>query len=226
MSADAATATALSPAAAGRQYTLAKIGSFVGLVPAGIWTAFHLWHQLAAFNGPDAWARSVTEFPNRDGELVGLGLLLLFIVWHIVWGFRRMRLGKPNGYQYLGNARWWLQRITALGLFFFIGAHVWLAKLEPLVETGRPETFQDLAAHMAHHAPTLFVYILGVAAVAYHLGNGLWNFCFSFGIVTSQRGLAWTTRVALLVVAVLLVIGWLAVYALWHAGQPFPAPLD
>ncbi|MHB1845762.1 MAG: succinate dehydrogenase/fumarate reductase transmembrane subunit [Deltaproteobacteria bacterium] len=215
-----------SPVAQGRRYTVAKIGSFVGLVPLGLWTAVHLWSQLAAFNGAAAWSRSVTEFPNRSGELVGLTLLLFFIVWHAIWGFQRMGASKPNGYAHLGNARWWLQRLSAIGLFFFIGAHVWLAKLHPLLETGQPESFADMAAHMAHHAPTLVVYILGVAALAYHLGNGLSNFCFSFGLVTSQRGLAWSARVAFLVVLGLLAVGWLAIYALWQAGQPLPIPLD
>jgi succinate dehydrogenase / fumarate reductase cytochrome b subunit len=137
-----------------------------------------------------------------------------------------MAAAKPNASPYFGNLRWWLQRITAIGLFFFIIAHLYLAKFQPLIATGHAETFESMAAHMGHHPPTLFVYIFGIAAIAYHLGNGLWNFSFSFGLLTSQRGLKWGAWVSALAVVALLIIGWLAVFALWQAGQPFPAPLD
>ncbi|MHB8420975.1 MAG: succinate dehydrogenase/fumarate reductase transmembrane subunit [Myxococcales bacterium] len=225
MSADAAAQT-LPPAAASRSYLLGKLGSFIGLVPLGAWATVHLWNNLAAFGGPVRWSNNVTRHPNRVGELLGLSALILFILWHTVWGLSRVAKAKPNGQPYLGNWRWWLQRVSALGLLLFLGAHLYLAKIEPLLKTGRPETFQDLAAHMAHNPPTLIVYILGIAAIAYHLGNGLWNFSFSFGLITSQRGLKWGTWVAALVVIALLIVGWLAVFALWQAGQPFPTPAD
>ncbi|HUB08826.1 MAG TPA: succinate dehydrogenase [Myxococcales bacterium] len=226
MSATAAAQPLASPAAAGRSYLFSKLGSFIGLVPLGVWTTIHLWNNLAAFAGARAWNENVTHHPNRIGELFGLSALVLFILWHTVWGLSRMKASSPNGQPYLGNWRWWLQRISAVGLLLFLGAHLYLAKLEPLMKTGRPETFEDIAAHMAHHAPTLIVYILGIAAIAYHLGNGLWNFSFSFGLITSQRGLKWGTWAAALVVIALLIIGWLAVFALWQAGQPFPVPAD
>lgn len=226
MSANAAAPSLATPAVAGRRFAFAKLGSFIGLIPLGVWTAVHLWSNLAAFDGATRWSENVTHHANRLGELFGLSALVLFILWHTLWGLRRMRAGKPNAQPYFGNLRWWLQRLSALGLLGFLGAHVYLAKLEPLLETGRPEPFQDLAAHMAHNPPTLIVYILGIAAIAYHLGNGLWNFSFSFGLLTSQRGLKWGTWVAALVVVALLIVGWLAVFALWQAGQPFPVPAD
>ena len=216
----------VAPAVASRRYLRAKLGSFIGLFPLGIWTFAHLWSNLAAFDGARHWQNAVTIHSNRTGELLGFSALVLFILWHTVWGLSRMFEAKPNGLPELGNVRWWLQRLSALGLLGFLGAHIWLAKLQPLLTTGRPESFHDLAAHMAHHLPTLTVYILGIAAVAYHLGNGLWNFTFSFGLVTSQRGLARMSWVAGVAVVALLLVGWLAVFALWQAGQPFPTPLD
>ncbi len=225
MSAEA-TSLPAAPAVMGRAHLRAAIGSFVGLVPLGIWTTVHLWNNLAAFGGARQWERSVTFHQNPLTDYAGFWALAIFIVWHAFWGIRRTKRGQPNGYPYLGNARWWLQRITAIGLLLFLGAHIWLAKLHPRLVTQQAESFNDLAAHMAHHAPTLIVYLLGIAAIAYHLGNGLWNFAFGFGIVTSQRGMKCATWVTGLVVVALLAVGWLAVFALWHAGQPLPAPAD
>jgi succinate dehydrogenase / fumarate reductase, cytochrome b subunit len=226
LSANAAVQPIASPVAAGRSHLFSKLGSFIGLVPLGLWTTVHLWNNLAAFAGARAWSESVTHHTNPATDKLGLTALLLFILWHTVWGLGRMKASSPNAQPYLGNWRWWLQRLSALGLLAFLGAHLYLAKLEPLMRTGQPETFADIAAHMAHNPPTLIVYILGIAAIAYHLGNGLWNFSFSFGLITSQRGLKWGTWVAALVVIALLIIGWLAVFALWQGGQPFPTPAD
>ena len=226
MSATTANSTLVAPAVAGRRFVIAKLGSFIGLVPLGVWTANHLWNNLAAFSGGAEWSESVTHHANPIGDYMGLAALIIFILWHAVWGIQRIAASKGNTHPYYGNLRWWLQRISAIGLFFFIAAHLYLAKFQPLIATGHPETFQSMAAHMAHHLPTLGVYILGIAAIAFHLGNGLWNFSFSFGLLTSQRGLKWGAWVSALVVVALLIVGWLAVFALWKAGQPFPAPVD
>jgi succinate dehydrogenase / fumarate reductase cytochrome b subunit len=216
------TLSPVPPAVAGRRAIASRLGSFIGLVPIGIWTVSHLWDNLAAFDGAVAWQGAVTHHQNRTGELLGLGVLLAFILWHTLWGIRRLFIAQPNAAPYLGNWRYILQRLSALGVLGFLAAHVWLAKLHPLIETGRPETFHDLAWHMAHHLPTTAVYVLGVLGVAFHLGNGLWNFGFSFGLMTSQRGLAWGTRVAVVFALLLLVVGWAVVYAFWRAGGAMP----
>jgi succinate dehydrogenase / fumarate reductase cytochrome b subunit len=71
---------------------------------------------------------------------------------------------------------------------------------------------------MAHHTPTLVVYILGVLAVAYHLANGLQTFAMGQGLVASSGALRRLDWVVYLVFALLLAMGWGSVYALWQAG--------
>jgi hypothetical protein len=39
-----------------------------------------------------------------------------------------------------------------------------------------------------HNIPVMaLVYILGIAACTFHFANGLWGFCFSWGITISRR---------------------------------------
>ena len=71
---------------------------------------------------------------------------------------------------------------------------------------------------MHFHTPTLVVYLLGTLAVSYHLADGVQTFCMGWGIVASRRGVQRLEGVALGLFALLLVMCWGAVYALWAAG--------
>ena len=127
---------------------------------------------------------------------------------------------QPNvvKYKFFGNLKYTLQRLSAIGVLLFLGAHIWLAMLHPRITTGRPEPFADIAREMHHHAPTLAVYLLGTLGVAYHLANGLQSFTMGWGIVTSQRALRKLDAAAVLLFAILLAMCWGVIYALWDAG--------
>ena len=116
-----------------------------------------------------------------------------------------------------------MQRLSAIGLLFFLGAHLYLAWFEPRFIHGRPEPFAEISREMHFHGPTLWVYILGVLAIAYHLANGLWSFLsMGWGLTVSKSGIAWMERVSLLLFVALLAIGWAAIYALYAGGANYP----
>ena len=69
---------------------------------------------------------------------------------------------------------------------------------------------------MAHHTPTLVVYILGILAVSYHLANGVPT--FAMGVVASAGALKRLDWVVYLAFILLLAMGWGSVFALWRAG--------
>ncbi|HEX8792869.1 MAG TPA: hypothetical protein VF765_18110 [Polyangiaceae bacterium] len=189
-----------------------------------MWTVIHLWNNLSAFRGADAWAAAVTEYPHPIAEAVTGVVVLLPLAIHTVWGIGRLATSRPNNlrYRWYANLKYLLQRLAAVGLLLFLGAHLWLALLQPRIEGGHAETFADLAQHMHFHTPTLVVYVLGVLATAYHLANGAQTFCMSWGIVSTQRALRRLEIWALALFALLLLMGWSAVYALWAAGAAAP----
>ena len=41
-----------------------RLGSFLAVVPLTIWTIDHLWNNLAAFKGAEAWQSQVTEYSH------------------------------------------------------------------------------------------------------------------------------------------------------------------
>lgn len=215
-----APSTSISPAAARSSFLRARLASFLAVFPLSVWTFFHLWHALAGFQGPEAWQRAMTEYASPVAEALTGIVVLLPLAIHTVWGIGRLATSRPNNVRHpsYSNLKYLLQRLAAVGVLFFLGAHLWLAMIQPRLVEGHAETFADLAEHMHFHGPTLATYVLGILGVAYHLANGLQTFCMGWGVVSSRRGLRRLEGAALAVFVLFLVMGWGAAYALWAAG--------
>jgi succinate dehydrogenase / fumarate reductase cytochrome b subunit len=214
-----------------------RLGSVLAIAPLGVWVTWHLWENLYAWRGDGAWSERVVntavtaEGRAYTGNPVSSALVSLVVfaplLIHTVWGLRRLAMAKPNGYQFFGNAKYVLQRLSALGLLGFLGAHVYLARISPALHsaTGH-ESFEDLAAHMRHHPPTLVVYILGVVGTTFHLANGLYTASFIHGLAASPRAQQRMQVFSILFFVVLTAIGLGAVAGLFEAGAAFVPPVD
>jgi succinate dehydrogenase / fumarate reductase cytochrome b subunit len=211
-----------SAARARASFFRARLASALGIFPLGVWTVLHLWNNLSAFQGKEAWESAVTEYPHPFAQAIAGVLVLLPIAIHTVWGLGRIASSRPNNvrYGYYANLKYLLQRLSALGLLLFLGAHLWRALLHPRLVDGHAEAFVDIAQEMHVNRPTLVVYVLGTLAVAYHLADGAQSFCMGWGIVSTQRGLRRLEGAALTLFVLLLVMSWGAIYALYAAGAP------
>lgn len=204
------------------------MSSLFGFLPLGVWTVNHLWDNLAAFRGADAWQKAATEYDSPIAHVLTLVVVLVPLLAHTVWGMGRVFSSRPNlrTYSYFENVKYFFQRFTAVGLVFFLGAHLWLALIRPRIVYGHAEKFSDLAAHTRHHAPTTLVYLLGVLGIAYHLANGLSSFAFRFGLIAGRQAERRFNIVVYSAFALLLVMGLGAIYGLWEAGAAFPPPAE
>jgi len=161
----------------------------------------------------------VTSHASAASTGLTMAVVLVPLLWHSVWGILRMFRSRPAvDVSRFSNVRYLVQRLSAVGLLFFLGAHLWLAWAQPRFVEGRPEPFAEIAHEMHFHLPTLLVYLLGTLGIAYHLANGLWSFSMGWGITVSKSGLAWVERLSLVAFVLLLAVGWLAVYALYAGG--------
>jgi len=212
-----ATAVARSSAPA---FVRARLASVLSILPLGVWTVVHLWHNLAAFDGAPAWQAAVTEYPHPLAQLVTLVIVLLPLAIHLVWGLGRLATARPNNLRYgtFANLNYALQRLSAIGVLFFLGAHLWLAMIHPRLVEGHAEAFADIAHQMHFHIPTLVVYLLGTLGVSYHLANGLQSFSMSWGLVVSRRALLHLRLVVVLAFVLFLTMSWGAIYALYTAA--------
>jgi succinate dehydrogenase / fumarate reductase cytochrome b subunit len=196
----------------------ARLASFVAILPLGVWTVIHLANNLHAFAGAEDWSKHVTQSASPVGQGIVLTLVFLPLAMHTVWGLQRMRSARPNGYGTFGNLKYILQRLTAVGVLLFLGAHIYKAFIEPRFLEGQPENFADFAHTMNHHVPTLVVYLLGTLGVAYHLANGVSSFAWTWGLSAGRKSQARMDGLAVVLFLVLLTMAWGAVYALYQAG--------
>lgn len=207
-----------------------KLGSVLAIVPLGAWVTWHLWENLWSWADPESRAELWEEHVSRPGSpgastLVSV-LVFAPLILHTVWGLRRLRITQPNRYPFFGNLKYLLQRLTAVGLFFFLLAHVYLARIKPALGPRGYESFEDISAHMRHHPPTLAVYVLGVLGTAYHLANGLYTASFIHGIAASPRAGRRMRVVSVAFFVLLLAFGFGAIAGLFNAGAQYAPPAD
>jgi succinate dehydrogenase / fumarate reductase cytochrome b subunit len=201
----------------------ARLGSLVSILPLGIWTAFHLWDNLTVFRGAVTWEKTMTEYRHPYSFILTMIVVLLPLLIHAVWGIQRLVSFKPNNasYPYFGNLKYAVQRLAGLGTLLFIGAHMWLAFLQPRLVKGHGEYFSDIAGHMHYHLPTLIVYLLGTLGVAYHLANGFATFTWQWGLVSGRKSYRRIDLFSWVIFAILLAMAWGVIIAMYQAGAAY-----
>ncbi|NUQ74646.1 MAG: succinate dehydrogenase [Polyangiaceae bacterium] len=209
-----------SPGAQRRGFVTGRLASVLAIAPLGVWTVDHVYDNLAVFRGAREWEQAVTGHSHPIALAVTSFVVLAPLFLHTVWGLGRVLSSKPNNGRYatFANLKYLLQRLSAVGVMLFLGAHVWLAFLRPRFVLGHAETFADISREMHHHGPTLIVYLLGTLGVAYHLANGIYGFAMGWGLVASRASLKKIERASLVFFVLLLAMCWGAIYGLWRAG--------
>lgn len=212
--------SATTTASGAPTFVRARLGSLLAVLPLGVWTLIHLWNNLSAFQGAEAWEKSVTTYAHPVAQLVTGLVVLLPLVLHTAWGIARLLTSRPNNvrYSYFTNLKYAVQRLSAVGVMLFLGAHIWLAMLDPRLVDGHPEPFSDISHEMRTHMPTLVVYLLGTLGVAYHLANGISTFAMGWGVVSSRRGLRNVEWMSYGLFVVLLAMSWSVIFALYRSG--------
>jgi succinate dehydrogenase / fumarate reductase cytochrome b subunit len=202
------------------QFWRERVGTIIAVVPLGVWTVGHLWNNLYGFYGAEAWEPRVTTYSSPIAQTLTMIVVLAPLLFHAIWGLRRIAIGRPNNITQRNypNLKFLLQRVSALGVLLFIGAHLWLAWMRPRFVEGHAERFDDIAHEMHHHMPTLVVYILGTLGVSFHLANGLETALMKFGMRWPSRAGDRLELTFLLLFLALLAMSWGAIYALYVAG--------
>lgn len=177
-----------------RAFVLRKLFSLSGVVPIGVFLVTHLWTQSKALAGRDAFERAVSD-ESPYMTLLEVGLVWLPLLFHAIYGLKVSFEAKSNAGRYPYSANWMfvLQRVTGIVALLFIGYHFWHFRLRLLIgELAAEDVFPELCASLSSTGPggvpfVALAYLLGVAASAFHLANGLYGFCFSWGITVSRR---------------------------------------
>lgn len=175
---------------------LRKLHSLTGVFPLGLFVVLHLFMNAKALQGRQAFEESLESFFGFAYlPLFEVLFILLPLLFHGIYGIKLGLSARPKlgQYPYSRNWAYTLQRLTGFVAFAFIAYHLYDFRVQVLLGSmSERDVFPELCAKLSSTAAggvplVAIVYLIGAAAVVYHLANGLYGFCFSWGITLSRR---------------------------------------
>lgn len=209
-------ADSAAPAGGRRDFILRRLHSLTGLLPVGAFLLFHLFENLKALQGAQAYDRTVRDVVNLAPApwfyLIEFGVVLVPILFHGLLGFYYIGQGRSNvlAYPYRRNWMYWMQRISGVVAFAFIVFHFVQWRLKSLA-TGQLTTYAEVSGDLAHPLVMAW-YLVGTVSIAWHFGMGLYGFCWTWGIAVGARArrfverLGWATFLLLSAVSVHIIV--------------------
>lgn len=183
-----------------------------GVVPLGLFLVGHLWSQLAALGGHQAYDAA------RGGLFAAKWLELVFVLaplaFHAGFGVVIARRARANVDAYPLSRNWMYaaQRVTGLVTFAFVVWHVvhlWAPQLVGTLGPHQmyPKLEQDLSSTSEGFPVAAFAMIVGTGASTFHFANGIWGFVLRIGLVRQRSRQAAVAAVSVVLGVLLFVAG-------------------
>jgi succinate dehydrogenase / fumarate reductase cytochrome b subunit len=202
-------AAAGASAATIRHFWLRRLHSLSGIVPIGGFLAFHLYENLQATRGADAYNEMTHKLQTVPFALaLEIFVIAIPLLFHGVYGLFITSTAKPNTISnpYLRNAMYFLQRATGVVIFAFILFHYWTTRLVQLQDHESLNLFSQVQAAVGN--PWIYAfYIAGILSATFHLANGIWSFSIVWGLTVGPKAQRRMMYVSGIVFIVLSVIG-------------------
>lgn len=190
-----------------RDFVGRKIHSLLGVIPIGLFLLSHFTTNYFIVRGEEDF--------NKAAEVVGsvpyrlfLEVFVIFIpiILHGIYGVYIAFTGSANTgrYTYFRNWMYVLQRFSGIFLVVFITWHVWETRIAAAMGT---EVDASMMQNIVDNGFMLAFYIVGILATTFHLANGLWTFCITWGITQSPASQKAMSYVAALVFIGLSFVG-------------------
>lgn len=193
-----------------RQYfTLRRLHSLSGILPLGVFLANHFLTNSFAVGGAEKFNDKV-EFLRSLPYLYLIEIFGIFlpIAFHAAVGVLIFREAKFNNSRlgYRNNVLFTIQRITGILLIFFIAYHVLFTRFAHWFGIDNADLFVLMKDKLAN--PVVFaIYVVGILAASFHLGNGLFGFTIHWGLATSRVAQQRMAGVGLAIAAVFALVG-------------------
>jgi|SRR5690625_781259 len=191
-----------------REYFYRRLHSLLGVVPISIFVVQHLIVNHFAVYGENEFNKAANFMSSLPFVLVlETFVIYLPILFHAILGVYIVFVTRNNvkKYGYFRNWMFYLQRVTGIITLIFIAWHVWQTRLQVAI-AGAEVNYQMMEQILTQ--PFYFwFYIVSILAVVFHLANGLWSFCVSWGIAQSPRSQQIVTYATVIVFFVVSYIG-------------------
>lgn len=192
-----------------------RIFSLMGIGPLAVYVVWHLLNNIRAVDGAAAFDARLAEATGSPvyRPAIWLFVYLPFAV-HAVIGLVITARSRPNVIRLptFRNWKYFLQRVSAIGVLLFVPAHVYKTRIEPW-RGGFAIDFRHM--HEGMMEPVTFaVYVLGMLGVCFHLANGLWLAGITWGFFVGPKGQRRGEILSVLFGVFLLLLSFGAIFAL------------
>lgn len=192
-----------------REFLWRRLHSLLGVVPVGLFLVFHLCLNFTAISGEANYNDSIGLL-----DLVPHWLLLVMewviiyipLMFHAFYGVFIAFTATHNTKRFSTFRNWMftLQRFTGIFLVIFIAWHIFQTRIQRAFGA---DVDWNMIAEIVDNPLMLAFYIVGIVSATFHLANGLWTFCVSWGITQSKKSQQIFTYVSLVVFVILSIIG-------------------
>lgn len=175
-----------------RHFLLRKLHSLTGIVPLGIFFAEHMIANFSAVGegGAQKFNETVTFLRGLPFvlalEVFGIFLPLLFHGVLGMWIAFEAGGSTVRSYPSARNWMYVLQRVSGVVVLVFVVFHLLHFRFHAHAQPFEQIAYEEVTALLA--SPFWMVaYVIGVAATAFHLGNGVPLFCISWGLTITRK---------------------------------------
>jgi len=183
-----------------------------GLFPLGAYLLFHAWEHWPVRRGRDALFARLSHTESAPLELV---FVLLPLLLHAALGLYLARRGGDARPAYVSPPFRRLQLFTGVVAALFIGVHLVSAWLPRLLEPSPLGASYGALRDQVASVPGLVGYVIGLAAVCTHFGQGLGAALIRLG---GERVAQRSARVLGVVLGLLLWLAFVSELATYATG--------
>lgn len=196
-----------------REFLWRRLHSLLGVIPVGLFLAFHLSLNFTAVGGEEAYnsATGVMDtVPHNLLLLVEWVVIYIPLLFHAFYGVFIAFTASPNTGRFSTYRNWMfsLQRFTGVFLVIFVAWHIFQTRIQKAL--GAEVNF-NMMEEIVNNPFMLAFYIVGILSATFHLSNGLWSFLVSWGITQSAPSQKVATYVTNILFVILSVMGVVAI---------------
>lgn len=191
-----------------REYFYRRLHSLLGVIPIGLFVVQHLIVNHFVVYGKESFNKAASFMADLPFVLLlEIFVIYLPILFHAVLGVYIVFVTRNNTvrYGYFRNWMFLIQRITGIITLIFIVWHVWQTRIQ--IAFGSATLDYSLMENILTNSFYFWFYLVGILSTTFHLANGLWSFCVSWGITQSPRSQKIVTYATILVFLAVSYIG-------------------
>jgi succinate dehydrogenase / fumarate reductase cytochrome b subunit len=180
-------------------FFLKRLHSLLGIIPLALFLTEHMLVNSLSTVGPGQFNAAATVLSSMPYLIaIELGVIILPLYFHGILGVWIAYKGSIEvRVPYMRNWLYLAQRATGYALILFVTYHIFFARIWGDI-IHQDDLYVLMNGYLSN--PLIFaVYVIGVACASFHIGNGIFNFVYKWGVTVSARAQTWAMVLGILI---------------------------